>query len=102
MKIISLSRSCGVRCIDSSGRWSLHCWRGNLRRPVRDVQGCSATSLALIREASRQVNELAEGQNCADVKRRFTPPPPLKRPRPCHVRGHGGEGGVEVPRVKRS
>jgi hypothetical protein len=27
---------------------------------------------------------------------------PLKRPRPCHVRGHGGEGGVEVPRVKRS
>jgi hypothetical protein len=27
---------------------------------------------------------------------------PLKRPRPGHVRGHGGEGGVEVPRVKRS
>src|SRR5437660_1404229 len=50
MKIIRLSRSWGVRCIDSSGRWSLHCWRGNLRRPVRDVQGCSATSLALMRE----------------------------------------------------
>src|SRR5580704_6276161 len=27
---------------------------------------------------------------------------PLKRSRPCHVRGHGGEGGVEVPRVERS
>jgi hypothetical protein len=27
---------------------------------------------------------------------------PLKRPRPCYVRGHGGAGGIEVPRVKRS
>jgi hypothetical protein len=27
---------------------------------------------------------------------------PLKRPRPCHVRGHGGEGRVKVPRVERS
>jgi hypothetical protein len=27
---------------------------------------------------------------------------PLKRPRPSHVRGHGGEGSVEVPRVERS
>jgi hypothetical protein len=27
---------------------------------------------------------------------------PLKRTRPCHVGSHGGEGGVEVPRVKRS
>jgi hypothetical protein len=27
---------------------------------------------------------------------------PLKRPRPCHVRSHSGEGGGEVPRIKRS
>src|ERR1700723_21797 len=27
---------------------------------------------------------------------------PLKCPRPCHVRGHGGEGGGEIPRVERS
>jgi hypothetical protein len=27
---------------------------------------------------------------------------PLKRSWPSHIRGHSGEGGVEVPRVKRS